>query len=168
MISPEYKLLLLAFFFRCVRFTMHQQRRSHFNDLEYSRLIKDRSKWCVKREDTLSNLPQVPGLSGLTQVLPKKPVTRPLSSAVNRNIQHQTSRLQVRAKSAHPRLLHSHKYVHTNVSTQQLEVCKLSFGNGLGDDLSSIYKCLMLSVLISLIISSVLVHSFSNQDRLRI
>ena len=120
------------FFFRCVRFTMHQQRRSHFNDLEYSRLIKDRSKWCVKREDTLSNLPQVPGLSGLTQVLPKKPVTRPLSSAVNRNIQHQTSRLQVRAKSAHPRLLHSHKCVHTNVSTQQLEVCKLFIRKWIG------------------------------------
>lgn len=116
----------------CVRFTMHQQRRSHFNDLEYSRLIKDRSKWCVKREDTLSNLPQVPGLSGLTQVLPKKPVTRPLSSAVNRNIQHQTSRLQVRAKSAHPRLLHSHKCVHTNVSTQQLEsiVSPIKIGYG--------------------------------------
>lgn len=150
---------------------MHQQRRIHCNDLEYSRLIKDRPKWCVKREDTLLNLPQVPGLSGLTQVLPRKPVTRPLSSAVNRNIQHQTSRRQVRAKSAHPRLLYSHKYVHTNVGTQQLEVCKLFIRKWIGRRfffLSPVYKCLILSALISLIISTVSVHSFSNQDRLRI
>lgn len=101
---------------------MHQQR-SHFHDLEYNRLTKERPKSCVKRENALSNLPQVPAHTGLAQVLPGRPVARPLSSTAKPSTWHQTSRPQLRAKSAHPRLLQSQKYMHTNASTQQLEVC---------------------------------------------
>lgn len=110
-------------FDRCIRFTMHQQRRCHFHDLKYNRFTKERPKSCLKRESTLSNLPQVPGLTGLPQVLLSRPLARPLSSTVKPSTPHQTSRPQLRAKSAHPRLLRPHKYVHTNASTQQLEVC---------------------------------------------
>ena len=101
---------------------MHQQRRSHSHDVEYNRLTQDRPKSCVKRENTLSNLPQVPGLAGMTQALPEKPITRPLSGTAKQRTRYQTSRPQVRAKSAHPRLLHFHKHLHTNANTQQLEV----------------------------------------------
>ena len=114
---------------RCIRFTMHQQRTSHCGDLEYNRLSKERPKSCVKRENALSNLPQVPVHMGLSQVLPNKTVTRPQSSYVNKTgIQHQTSRPQVRAKSAHPRLLQPPKYMHTNASTKQLQVCNMDRG----------------------------------------
>lgn len=108
---------------------MHQQRRSHCSDLEYNRLSKERPKSCVKRENALSNLPQVPAHMGLSQVLSSKTVVaRPQTSYDSKTgIQHQTSRPQVRAKSAHPRLLQASKYMHTNASTKQLQV-----GNGEG------------------------------------
>ena len=109
---------------RCIRFTMHQQRRSHCHDLDYNRFSQERPKSCVKRENALSNLPQVPAHVGLSQVLSNKTVARPQSSFVNKRpvTQHQTSRPQVRAKSAHPRLLQAAKYMHTNASTKQLQV----------------------------------------------
>lgn len=109
-------------FHRCIRFTMHQQRHSHCRDLEYNRLRKERPKSCVKRESALSNLPQVPAHTGLAQVLPGRAVARPQSSTVKPSTRHQTSRPQLRAKSAHPRLLQAPKYVHTNASTKQLQV----------------------------------------------
>jgi len=103
---------------------MHQQRRSHCRDLEYNRLLKERPKSCVKRENALANLPQVPAHMGLSQVLPSKTMApRPQTSGAQKTgIQHQTSRLQVRAKSAHPRLLQATKYMHTNANTKQLQV----------------------------------------------
>ena len=103
---------------------MHQQRRSHCRDLDYNRLSNERSKSCVKRENALANLPQVPAHMGLSQVLPSKTmVPRPQTSCAKKTgIQHQTSRPQVRAKSAHPRLLQAAKYIHTNASTKQLQV----------------------------------------------
>lgn len=103
---------------------MHQQRRSHSRDLEYTRLVKERPKSCVKRENALANLPQVPAHMGLSQVLPSKAmVPRPQTSGASRTgIQHQTSRPQVRAQSAHPRLLKAAKYMHTNASTKRLQV----------------------------------------------
>ena len=99
---------------------MHQQRRSHCRDLDYNRLSNERPKSCVKRE----NLPQVPAHMGLSQVLPSKTmVPRPQTSCAKKTgIQHQTSRPQVRAKSAHPRLLQAAKYMHTNASKKQLQV----------------------------------------------
>ena len=119
----SYSLLYNKSFHRCIRFTMHQQRRSHCRDLEYNRLMKERPKSCVKRESALSNLPQVPAHTGLAQVLPSRSVARPQSGIVKPSTQHQTSRPQLRAKSAHPRLLEPPKYMHTNASTQQLQVC---------------------------------------------
>ena len=103
---------------------MHQQRRSHCRDLDYNRLSNERPKSCVKRENTLANLPQVPAHMGLSQVLPSKTmVPRPQTSCAKKTgIQHQTSRPQVRAKSAHPRLLQAAKYMHTNASKKQLQV----------------------------------------------
>lgn len=111
---------------------MHQQRRSHCRDLEYNRLAKERPKSCVKRENALSNQPQVPVHVGLSQVLLNKTVVaRPQTSCANKTgIQHQTSRPQVRAKSAHPRLLQAAKYMHTNASTKQLQVGKRERGLG--------------------------------------
>ena len=48
---------------------------------------------------------------------------RPQTSCAKKTgIKHQTSRPQVRAKSAHPRLLQAAKYMHTNASTKQLQV----------------------------------------------
>ena len=107
-----------------MRFTMHQQRVSHSHDHDYNTMSQDRLKSCFRREITSSNLPQVPAHVGLSQVLANKTLARPQSSFVkNRPVtQHQTSRPQVRAKSAHPRLLQAHKYVHTNASTTQLQV----------------------------------------------
>ncbi|KAL9980558.1 hypothetical protein ACROYT_G009160 [Oculina patagonica] len=120
-IQPDVLEPLLSYW--CIRFTMHQQRRSHCRDLEYNRLAKERPKSCVKRENALSNLPQVPAHVGLSQVLPNKTVVaRPQTSYANKTgIEHQTSRPQVRAKSAHPRLLQAAKYMHTNASTKQLQ-----------------------------------------------
>ena len=109
---------------RCIRFTMHQQRHSHCRDLEYNRLSKERPKSCVKRENALANLPQVPTHVGLSQVLPSKTMApRPQTGCAKKTgIQHQTSRPQIRAKSAHPRLLQATKYMHTNASTKHLQV----------------------------------------------
>lgn len=101
---------------------MHQQRRSVSRDLEYTRLAKERPKSCMKRESALSNLPQVPVHTGLAQVHSDKLTTRPQSSTVKKTTQHQTSRPQLRAKSAHPRLLQANKCIHTNASTKQLQV----------------------------------------------
>ena len=100
---------------------MHQQRRSVSRDLEYTRLAKERPKSCMKRESALSNLPQV-AHTGLAQVHSDKLITRPQSSTVKKTTQHQTSRPQLRAKSAHPRLLQASKCIHTNASTKQLQV----------------------------------------------
>ena len=107
-----------------MRFTMHQQHVSHSHDHDYNTMSQDRLKSCFRREITSSNLPQVPAHVGLSQVLANKTLARPQSSFVkNRPVtQHQTSRPQVRAKSAHPRLLQANKYVHTNASTTQLQV----------------------------------------------
>ena len=87
-------------------------------------MSQDRLKSCLRREITSSNLPQVPAHVGLSQVLANNTLARPQSSFVkNRPVtQHQTSRPQVRAKSAHPRLLQANKYMHTNASTTQLQV----------------------------------------------
>ena len=116
--------LLLYCTHRCIRFTMHQQRVSHSHDQDYNTMSQDRLKSCFRREITSSNLPQVPAHVGLSQVLANNTLARPQSSFVkNRPVtQHQTSRPQVRAKSAHPRLLQANKYMHTNASTTQLQV----------------------------------------------
>lgn len=129
-VQPDVLEPLLSYW--CVRFSMHQQRRSHSHDVEYNRLTQDRPKSCVKRENTLSNLPQVPGLAGMTQALPEKPITRPLSGTAKQRTRYQTSRPQVRAKSAHPRLLHFHKHLHTNANTQQLEFMASPVKTGYG------------------------------------
>lgn len=103
---------------------MHQQRVSHSHDQDYNTMSQDKLKSCFRREITSSNLPQVPAHVGLSQVLANNTLARPQSSFVkNRPVtQHQTSRPQVRAKSAHPRLLQANKYMHTNASTTQLQV----------------------------------------------
>lgn len=103
---------------------MHQQRVSLSRDHDYNTMSQDRLKSCFRREITSPNLPQVPAHVGLSQVLANNTLARPQSSFVkNRPVtQHQTSRPQVRAKSAHPRLLQANKYMHTNASTTQLQV----------------------------------------------
>ncbi|RMX53678.1 hypothetical protein pdam_00000335, partial [Pocillopora damicornis] len=120
-IQPDVLRPLLSYW--CIRFTMHQQRVSHSHDHDYNTMSQDRLKSCFRREIASSNLPQVPAHVGLSQVLANNTLARPQSSFVkNRPVtQHQTSRPQVRAKSAHPRLLQANKYMHTNASTTQLQ-----------------------------------------------
>ena len=116
--------LNLCLYVRCPRFTMHQQRHRSNPDLEYLKSMEQRPHLCVRRENELSNLPQSVLHAGLDQLTPNRLRMRPHSSVVHESgkSQPQTSKSHLRAKSAHPRLVHSVTPVHTNASTIQLQV----------------------------------------------